>query len=337
MVGDTIYGLQCSMGRPSKSPARAFYCVSLALPREAELRILRIGRFLEGRGMRADPVPPGLVLMRCAECPSPPVTGLLPRCESAPRFHGRLEIVEPALDAPGPPPEAALPAEGRPGAGCPGRPGISRHRPEAALLGEGRPAPPPNHSRSPNRSPPPADASNPPGNPDHPPAIRPWAVLPVDLGPWYSKLRGALLARGPSPPPLPRMSEFPPPGPFIPLACFQGGLRGPGELGRSSESGQSSKSDGSSRSGHSSESDGSSQSSQSSESGQSSKSGESADLFAHEELQSILDETERGGWRAMNLVCRRIDTVAGRPWYMAAYWRTEWKRRLRRAPEANRR
>ena len=173
MVGDTIYGLQCSMGRPSKSPARAFYCVSLALPREAELHILRIGRFLEGRGMRADPVPPGVVLMRCAECPSPPVTGLLPRCESAPRFHGRLEIVEPALDAPGPPPEAALPAEGRPGAGCPGRPGTSRHRPEAALLGEGRPAPPPEPPPLPEPQPPPGGRFQSPResrpSPGHPP------------------------------------------------------------------------------------------------------------------------------------------------------------------------
>lgn len=270
MVGDTIYGLQCSMGRPSKSPAEAFYCVSLALPREAELRILRIGRFLEGRGMRANPVPPGVVLMRCAECPSPPVTGLLPRCGAPPRFHGRLEIVEPPL------PEAALPAEGRP-------------------------APPPNHLRSPDHGPAPARPSDPPGTSDHPPAPRPWAVLPVDLDPWYAELRSALLARGPSPPALSRMGEFPPSGPFIPLACFQGGPKGPG---------------------------------------QSSQSGESADLFthdlfAHEELQSILDETERGGWRAMNLVCRRIDTAAGRPWYMAAYWRTEWTRRLRRAPGAD--
>ena len=39
----------------------------------------------------------------------------------------------------------------------------------------------------------------------------------------------------------------------------------------------------------------------------------------------------------MNLVCRRIDTAAGRPWYMAAYWRTEWTRRLRRAPGADKR
>ena len=150
MVGDTIYGLQCSMGRPSKSPAEAFYCVSLALPREAELRILRIGRFLEGRGMRANPVPPGVVLMRCAECPSPPVTGLLPRCGAPPRFHGRLEIVEPAL------PEAALPDEGRCGTGCPDPPGPSRSRPEAALPDAGRPAPPPNHRRSPDHGPAPA-------------------------------------------------------------------------------------------------------------------------------------------------------------------------------------
>ena len=281
MVGDTIYGLQYSMGRPSKSPAEAFYCVSLALPREAELRILRIGRFLEGRGMRANPAPPGVVLMRCAECPSPPVTGLLPRCGAPPRFHGRLEIVEPAL------PEAALPAEGRP-------------------------APPPNHRRSPDHGLAPAHPSDPPGAPDHPPAPRPWAVLPVDLDPWYAELRSALLARGPSPPALSRMGEFPPCGPFIPLACFQGGPKGPGESSRSGQSGQSSQS------------------------------GESADLFthdlfAHEELQSILDETEKGGWRAMNLVCRRIDTAAGRPWYMAAYWRTEWTRRLRRAPESNKR
>ena len=293
MVGDTIYDLQYSMGRPSKSPAEAFYCVSLALPREAELRILRIGRFLEGRGMRANPAPPGVVLMRCAECPSPPVTGLLPLCESAPRFHGRLGIVEPAL------PEADLPAEGRP-------------------------APPPNHRRSPDHGPASAHPPDPPGTSDHPPPPRPWAVLPVDLDPWYAELRGALLARGPSPPALSRMGEFPPSGPFIPLACFQGGPQGPGESSGSGQSGQSGQSGGSGQS------------------GQSSQSGESADLFthdlfAHEELQSILDETERSGWRAMNLVCRRIDTVAGRPWYMAAYWRTEWTRRLRRAPESNKR
>ena len=303
MVGDTIYGLQCSMGRPSKSPAEAFYCVSLALPREAELRILRIGRFLECRGMRANPVPPGVVLMRCAECPSPPVTGLLPRCGAPPRFHGRLEIVEPPLDAPGPP------------------------LPEAALPDEGRPAPPPNHRRSPDHGPAPARPPDPPGTPNHPPAPRPWAVLPVDLGPWYAELRSALLARGPSPPALSRMGEFPPCGPFIPLACFQGGPKGPGESSGSGQSGQSGQS---------------SQSGESGQSGQSSQSGESADLFthdlfAHEELQSILDETERSGWRAMNLVCRRIDTAAGRPWYMAAYWRTEWTRRLRRAPESNKR
>ena len=50
-----------------------------------------------------------------------------------------------------------------------------------------------------------------------------------------------------------------------------------------------------------------------------------------DELDKVPPRQEIGGWRAMNLVCRRIDTSSERPWYTAAYWRTQWTRRLRRA------
>ena len=207
------------MAGPQTSPTETFYTLSLEPPQELRDRARRLKRYLESRDMAADPTPPAIVLTRSRGRPSPPVTGRLPRCESAPQVRRR-----PAIEN-----------------------GIST-------------------------------------------TDKPWLTWPVDLGPWYAELRESLISRHPSDEEPLSLAGTPPDGSFILLACFRDNRIDPADL---------------------------------------------TPILRNEETESLFSPAP--GWRSLKLCCRRIDIAANRSWYLSAYWRTLWTRRLRRAPKAGRR